>query len=177
MNNGEIIIGATICHICLKRFDPKVKDHCHCTGKYRGPTHRNCNLRYMIPNYIPIIFHNLSRYDAHVFIRELGKKFSTGKIGVIVENKEKYIRFNVDVVVDSYTDDSSEVKEKKIQLRFIDSFRFMASSLDSLTNNLVGVSGMVCDIGGEVMNLLTYMKIILLTESVRIVTQDIASGN
>ena len=66
---------------------------------------------------------------------ELGKKFNTGKIGVIAENKEKYISFNFDVVVDSYTDDSSEVEEKKIQLRFIDSFRFMVSSLDSLTNN------------------------------------------
>ena len=52
------------------------------------------------------------------------------------ENKEKYISFNVDVIVDSHTDDSGEVKEKTIQLRFIDSFRFKASGLDSLTNNL-----------------------------------------
>ena len=36
-----------------------------------------------------------------------------------------------------YTDDLDEVKEKKIQLRFIDGMRFMASSLDSLINNLV----------------------------------------
>ena len=56
---------------------------------------------------------------------------------MIAENKKKYISFNVDVVVDSHTNDSGEVEEKKIQLRFIDSFRFMASSLGSLTNNLV----------------------------------------
>ena len=56
---------------------------------------------------------------------------------MIAKNKEKYISFNADVVVDSYTDDSGEVKEKTIQLRFIDSKRFMASSLYSLTNNLV----------------------------------------
>ena len=98
-----------------------------------------CKLRYKIPSHIPIVFHNLSGYDAHLFIRELGKKFDKGKIGVIAENKEKYISFNVDVVVDEYVNELGKVKEKKIQLRFIDSFRFMVSSLDSLTNNLVKV--------------------------------------
>ena len=44
----------------------------------------------------------------------MGKKFDTGKIGVIAENKEKYSSFNIDVEVESYTDDSGEVKEKKI---------------------------------------------------------------
>ena len=53
---------------------------------------------------------------------------------MIAENKEKYISFTTDAMVDEYQD-----KEKKIQLQFIDSFKFMASSLDSLTNNLVKV--------------------------------------
>ena len=51
------------CHICLKGFklsDPKVTDHSHYTGKYRGPSHSIYNLRYKIPHYIPIVFHNLS---------------------------------------------------------------------------------------------------------------------
>ena len=47
-------------------------------------------------------------------------------------------------MVDKYADELGKVKEKKIQLRFIDSIRFMASSLDALSSNLVGVSGMVC---------------------------------
>ena len=64
---------------------------------------------------------------------------------MIAENKEKYISFTTDVVVDQYVDASDEVKEKKVQLRFIDSIKFMASSLDSLLSNPVGVSGMVCD--------------------------------
>ena len=71
---------ATQCHICMKPFDDpennrKVRDHCHYTGLYRGAAHNNCNLNYKIPNHIPIVFHNLSGYDAHLFIRELGKKF------------------------------------------------------------------------------------------------------
>ena len=56
---------------------------------------------------------------------------------MIAENEVKYCSFNVDVDADSYTDDSGEIKEKKIQLRFIDSMRLMASSVNSLTNNLV----------------------------------------
>ena len=39
------------------------------------------------------------------------------------------------IVIDTCTDDLSEVKEKKIQLRSIDSMKFMVSNLDSLTNN------------------------------------------
>ncbi|GBN50940.1 hypothetical protein AVEN_114505-1 [Araneus ventricosus] len=63
------------CHICEKEInknDKKVIDHCHLTGKYRGPAHNNCHLNYKIPNFIPTIIHNLSGYDAHLFIKELG---------------------------------------------------------------------------------------------------------
>ena len=96
---------ASECHICYKLFEernPKVRDHCHYTGKYRGPAHMFCNLRYKIPSYIPVVFHNLSGYDAHLFIRELGKK--TDNIGVIAKNKEDCITFLVDVAVDKYMD-------------------------------------------------------------------------
>ena len=88
--------------------------------------------------YTPVVFHNLSGYDAHLFIRELGKKCYSGSIGVIAENKEKYISFNVDVVVD-------RGMEKGIQPRFIDSAQFMVSSLDSLSRNLVEINGMRCN--------------------------------
>ena len=103
-----------------------------------------CNPKFKIPKYIPIIFHNLNGYDAHLFIRELSKKFNTGNIGVMAENKEKYISFNVSVMVDSYEDEFGEIREKKIQLTFIDSMRFMASSLNLLMNNLVKDGQKLC---------------------------------
>ena len=40
-------------------------------------------------------------------------------------------------MVDKYIDKNGEEKDKKIKLRFIDSFKFMSSRLDSLTNNSV----------------------------------------
>ena len=129
---------STKCHICYKPFtlrDPKVRDHCHYTGFYRGPAHSLCNLRYKIPFYIPVVFYNLSGYNAHLFIRELGAH--TSEMGIIAKNKEDYISFSIKVPVDSYIDKNGEEKGKLIKLRFIDSFKFMSSSLDSLTKNLV----------------------------------------
>ena len=125
-------------HICYKPFTQtnlKVRDHCHDTGLYRGPAHLLCNLRYKIPSYIPVVFHNLSGYDAHLFIRELGAH--TSDMEVIAKNEEDYIGFSIKVPVDSYIDKNREEKDKLIELRFIDSFKFMSSSLDSLTKNLV----------------------------------------
>ena len=143
--------AAEKCHICLKELnDPrnrKVRDHCHYTGLYRGAAHNNCNLKYLIPDYIPIVFHNLSGYDAHLFIKELGRRFNKNDIGVIAENKEKYISFNVKINVKlagvKYKDGTQV--HKNIQLRFIDSCRFMASSLDKLASNLCGTSGIQCN--------------------------------
>ena len=81
------------------------------------------------------MFHNLSDYKGHLFIRELGAH--TSEMGVIARNKEDYISFSIKVPVDSYIDKNGEERDKLVELRFIDSFKFMSSSLDSLTKNVV----------------------------------------
>ena len=55
--------NAEYCHICTKvlskkKNQVKVRDHDHYTGKYRGPAHLICNLRYSRQTNIPVYFHN-----------------------------------------------------------------------------------------------------------------------
>ena len=45
---------ATKCHICVKPFSEKKRDHCHYSGLYRGAAHFSCNLQYKILSYIPV---------------------------------------------------------------------------------------------------------------------------
>ena len=128
---------ATECHIRFKPFSEekrKVRDHCHYSGLYRGTAHSSCNLKYKIPNYIPVIFHNLTGYDAHLFIRELAKY--TAGMGIIAKNTEDYISFSIKVEVDKYINKNGNERKKEMELRFIDNIKFMSSSLDSLVNNL-----------------------------------------
>ena len=74
-----------------------------------------------------------------MFIKELAKHGS--KMGVIAKNTEDHISFSVNIEVDKYIDKNGEEKPKEITLRFIDSIKFMSSSLDSLVNNLAHGGG------------------------------------
>ena len=74
-------------------------------------------------DHILIAFHNLSRHDAHLFIKELGKKFNKDDVGVVAENNEKFIGFNVKIDVDlsTLTNEDGKVLRRNIQLSVIDS--------------------------------------------------------
>ena len=63
------------CWICKEKItndvkNYKVRDHCHFTSRYRGAAHNLCNLKYKYPNFTPVVFHNLSGYDSHLFIKK-----------------------------------------------------------------------------------------------------------
>ncbi|XP_057310212.1 uncharacterized protein LOC130648190 [Hydractinia symbiolongicarpus] len=134
--------AAESCHICLKPFgnpeNRKVRDHCHYMELYRSAAHDLCNLRYWIPSFVPVAFHNLSGYDAHLFIREFGRKLNKDNVSVIAGNKEKHISFSVSIPVTlaGLTDRNGKPVEKMVELRFIDSYRFMGYSLDALACSL-----------------------------------------
>ena len=137
---------ATVCHICENALNnDKVRDHCHLTGKYRGAAHSQCNLDYKLPSFYSVIFHNLSGYDTHMFIKELagvkdplegvGLTKTRGKIDCIAKTEENYISFSKTIVVDLFEKGGKKVEVKR-QIRFLDSFKFMAKSLAELAGNL-----------------------------------------
>ena len=124
------------CWICGEPLkDDRVRDHCHYTGRYRGPAHNSCNLKYRKPKFIPVAFHNLSGYDSHLFIKKLGSP--NENMDCIPNNEEKYISFSKDIKVGEYKDKKTgEVRDKTFKIRFIDGFKFLPASLEALVNNL-----------------------------------------
>ena len=108
----------------------KIRDHYHYTEKYRSAAHNICNLRSKIPREIAIVFHNGSIYDYHFIIKELVKEFN-GNFECLGENIEKYITFSAPI--------KKKIENKDIEItykiKFIDSYRFMSSSLSKLIDN------------------------------------------
>ena len=51
------------------------RDNCHYTGKYRGAVHSVFNLKFNVPNEIPVVFHNGSNYDHHFIIKKIANEF------------------------------------------------------------------------------------------------------
>ena len=88
-------------------------------------------MRYKVPKEIPIVFHNGSTYDYHFIIKELVKEFE-GNFEYLRENTEKYITFSVPI--------KKKIENKNLEItykiKFIDSYRFMSSSLSKLADNL-----------------------------------------
>ena len=126
---------STLCHICNEELSKdRVRDHCHLTGKFRGAAYEARNVKYKIPKFFPVVFHNLSGYDSHLFNKILGN--SKGDISCIPNSVENYISFTKQVIVDKIMNGEGKEVDVKRELRFIDSLRFMASSLVKLSSNL-----------------------------------------
>ena len=116
----------------------KTIDHYRYTGKYRGAPHSIWNLKYSVPKKIPIVFHNGSNYGYHFIMKELAEELQK-QFTCLGENTEKYITFTVPIGKEiTRIDKNGEEITKNIFyiLQFINSARFMASSLSNLVNNL-----------------------------------------
>ncbi|KYN18249.1 hypothetical protein ALC57_09442 [Trachymyrmex cornetzi] len=133
-DEGEKFYNVTHCHICEKPFevnDLRVRDHCHLTGRFRGAAHSYCNLIYKKSCVIPIFFHNLTGYDAHFIIKDIANSFE-GSVYLLPITKEKYISFT------KYVKNTSKSRwgTDCVKLRFVDSFKFLNTSLEKLVSYL-----------------------------------------
>jgi hypothetical protein len=122
--HDDLIINATHCCLCKKEFTAYdkqysriVRHHNHLTGEIIGPACNSCNLNCKQANFIPVIFHNLKNFDAHILCETLGQ-FKDYRLKCIAQNTERYVSFSLG------------------WLRFLDSFQFLPASLENLVDNL-----------------------------------------
>ena len=111
----------------------KVRVHCHYTSKYRRAVHSKCNLRLKRTRTIPVLFHNLTGYDCHLFVKRLAD--SLGDVNCIPRNEEKYVTFDNMVLVDTVAKHDKEVNVYS-RLKFVDTMNFMKTSLEKLVEKL-----------------------------------------
>ena len=111
------------CWLCENPLEgEKVRDHDHLTGKYRGAAHNICNIncKQKSSSFVPIFFHNFSGYDCHLIFEELLTEAYNQNYNptIIPKSLENYVSVQVGC------------------LRFLDSYRFLSSSLDKLVKSL-----------------------------------------
>ena len=112
-----------VCWLCENPLgEDTVRDHDHLTGKYRGAAHNKCNLncKKKSSSFVPIFFHNFSGYDCHLIFKELlTQAYKMGcEPKIIPKSMENYVSVQVGC------------------LRFLDSYRFLSSSLQKLITSL-----------------------------------------
>ena len=111
-----------LCEQPFTEYEQPVRDHDHLTGRYRGAAHNTCNIncKQKSSSFVPIFLHNFSGYDCHLIFQELLiQAFEKGyEPKIIPKSMENYVSIQVGC------------------LRFLDSYRFVSSSLDKLVKSL-----------------------------------------
>ena len=116
--------NSNICIYCNKVCREKVKDHDHYIrfNNFRGAACRECNSIARKPKDFPLYFHNGSKYDFHILIKdlasEINKESNAKQIKVLPLTDEIYISFNYGCV------------------RFTDSLRLFQNSLDKISKSM-----------------------------------------
>ena len=114
----------TRCQFCECAFtegNPKVRDHCHLSGRYRFALCSHCNLTYAKTRpKLLVVFHGLSNYDSHFLVQQIHKIKNLKKlqINVIPRTSEKYLTLSIG------------------GLQFKDSYQFLNASLAQLVKDL-----------------------------------------
>ena len=80
----ERFLLARHCHVCKKNrlAEPIVRDHCPFIGNLCGSAHPQCNLNYKRKYKLPVLFHILHGYHAHLIFQKIKR--------IIYCNSEKF---------------------------------------------------------------------------------------
>ena len=113
----------------------RVIHHCHLSGTIFGVAHSNCNLGARTKNFLPVFFHNLSRYDAHHILKQLKLK-ANEELSAIAKTDENFISFSIKIAVGSCKKQSGQLVKLHQSLRFLDSYQFVSQSLKNLAKTL-----------------------------------------
>ena len=91
-------------------------------GKYRSPAHSKCNIIVTQDQskFIPCVIYIFSNYDCHLFLKKL------------VDKKQDRVKFEI---MPKTNEECISVRYRCF--RFIDSYRFLSSSLGNLVKPLV----------------------------------------
>ena len=103
-------------------MNDKIKHYCKLTGNYLGAAPQSC-IEYFNKadqhKFIPVLYHNFSKYDNHMFFNELiNSKVDKIDISVTARTNEEYMSVKYGCV------------------KFLDSMRFQHDSLEKLTESL-----------------------------------------
>ena len=128
IKSDKLFLKAKFCCLCDINFvniNEKVKHYCKMTGKYLGASHQSC-IDYVnkvnLHKFIPVLYHNFSKYDNHMFFNELiNSKVDKKNLSVIPRTNEEHMSVNYSCI------------------KFSDSMRFQTDSLEKLTESLKDV--------------------------------------
>ena len=84
------------------------------------------------------MFHNGSTYDYHFTIKNLAEEFE-GEFECLGENTETYITFSIPIkkeITKKDTNGNDKIIKISYKIKFIDSYRFISTSLSKLVDNL-----------------------------------------
>ena len=131
--------NTSTCWICCIHFTnehEKCLDHCHFSGNVLGWAHEKCNLARRTVNFTPVIGHNIQNYDLHHICLALHECEPTSTMSVIPSTDKKYISLSIGVLIKTIKRKNGSEQKVFEYLRFIDSCKFLNSSLQKLVDNL-----------------------------------------
>ena len=124
---------------CLCGMDVEISarviHHCHFPGTIFGAAHSKWNLRARTTKFLPVFFHNLSRYDAYQILKHLKLKVGE-ELSATAKTDETFISFSINIPVGTYRKQSGQLVEMYQSLRFLDSYQFVSQSLENLAKTL-----------------------------------------